>query len=78
MADHSMPTTERLDQLMNIANPRRTEWRDDLKHGKGTSCWSGETYTGEWVEGCRHGHGVLSYGPDDVVRVSYEGKVGCG
>lgn len=41
------------------------EWKDNLKHGKGTQVWkkSGATYEGDWKFGKRDGYGTLSH-PD--------------
>ncbi|XP_013205261.1 MORN repeat-containing protein 3 isoform X2 [Microtus ochrogaster] len=41
------------------------EWKDNLKHGKGTQVWkkSGATYEGDWRFGKRDGYGTLSH-PD--------------
>lgn len=38
------------------------EWRDDLKHGKGTYTWTGrgDAYEGQWKDNKRHGRGKLT------------------
>ncbi|KAK2864487.1 hypothetical protein Q7C36_003641 [Tachysurus vachellii] len=37
------------------------EWKDDLRHGRGTQVWkkAKAMYEGEWAQDARHGHGTL-------------------
>ncbi|KAJ3325550.1 hypothetical protein HDV06_003320 [Boothiomyces sp. JEL0866] len=45
------------------------EWKDNLRHGKGTHFYksSGYQYMGEWQFDKRHGYGILSV-PEDTVE----------
>ena len=50
---------------MNEQHPG--EWKDGKKHGKGMLTWRPglngkfDTYTGDWIEDRRTGHGVCIY-----------------
>lgn len=37
------------------------EFKNGLKHGRGTEVWSGFTWNGEWIDGNRHGKFVVVY-----------------
>ena len=41
------------------------EWKDDKRHGQGTSFWAdGDQHVGEYKDGKEHGHGTYLFGPN--------------
>ena len=43
------------------------EWKDDKRHGQGTSFWAdGDQHVGEYKDGEEHGHGTYTWADGDV------------
>ena len=50
------------------------EWKEDKNSGNGTLIWKkGAKFVGEFLNGLRHGHGVLTYAEDSAL-LSYYGE----